>query len=229
VAAPTTSTLDNFTRPNSTGLGPNWTQMVAPDEPLPNILSNQAINSSPGTVNSGYWNVTTFASDAETWYLWDGTKGVPAEVDCWCRVGGTLPTSGDASPTIGYDVNFNASTGALALLKSNGSGGVTQIGSTVSGLTGMTGIWLHVGATGAGQVLTGYTWDGSEWVLQITQSDATFTAAGYCAFEFGNTTPVAAMTSFGGGSITPPYLAFFEEGRRVNLAYEGPGKLIGVG
>lgn len=189
MADPTTAVLDNFNRGNGPP-GSNWTAIFSTSEPVPNITSNQI--DVLGTVSgSGYWNVNTFGPDTECYHT-IGTLQVVSEYDAWVRMSGFHAS---AIPDIGYVLNSNGTN--LSLYKADGAGGVTQIGSTTTGLT-VLGLWLRA----QGSNLKGYYWNGSAWVNVFNATDSTFSAAGHIGFEIASTSSNhATIDNFGGGAL----------------------------
>lgn len=195
MAAPTTPILDDFNRANGPS-GTNWTAIFSATEPLPSIATNKLSNAT-GSAQSGYWNPSTFGGlNVETY----GTLGAwPAgtpEHTLWVNM---LGFSGSSIPTSGYALDMIV--GSMAILKADGIGGLTTLTSLDPSafLTSILGMWFNK----VGTLLTGYTWDGSNWTSRISTTDGgtPFNAAGYIGLEIQGGSGTMTLDNFGGGTI----------------------------
>lgn len=200
--APTTSILDNFNRANNSTIGANYTAIFSTAEPLPALSSNAAFHSG-GSTASAYWNGFT-VTDGEVYADFTGGN----VWNLWIRASGYDPNN---SPTHGYVLKSDGS-GNLSLYKSNGSGGLTQLGSTLTGLT-IQKLWLKA----VGTAITGYTYDGSVWTQQFSVTDSSHAGPGNIGFEIGGS----------GGSASGPTTSVLDNfNRSENPLSTGWGAVI---
>ena len=195
MSAPSTPTLDNFTRANENPLSHSgaWDGNIfsGPTARI-KLLSDEAVSTaSPTGEAAAYW-ATSFASEQEAWVKLAGTTSNPY-VACSLSDPGGTPT--------GYILLALADGSGVELLRQD-SGGATSLGVWEPVAPGtVVGLWVNVAAG----VVSAYYFDGTSWDLAGTASDATYNSGYIGIGYYENDASGSAFTSFGGGSAIPVY------------------------
>jgi hypothetical protein len=185
MAFPTNSVLEAFTGTDGATLDADWSLAFA--AAIPKINANQASNvTADNAYVAAYWDLTTFGPDSEAY----ATITTGDYVGMYARV---------VDPGTGTSDSYQASwSGSSLSLQRNDNGVSTQLGSTVT-LSKTTGHKLGIEAIGS--AIKVYVDSGSGWVERISQTDGTYTAAGFIAFDIFDAAGTQRVDDFGGGTV----------------------------
>lgn len=186
---PSTPILDDFNRANE---GPppsaSWTGPATGFGNNLQVVSNAV--AAVGAAGSGYWNPSTLGPDSEVYatYAALGTFTVLGRV------------SSPGATFNGY--GFQAPGASVRMFRFD-SGVGTQLGESIGQARSVGDI---LGLELVGSTLAGYVRTSGVWSAPITQTDSTYTSAGYLALSLGGTT--GSYDDFGGGTIVVPLTRF---------------------
>lgn len=194
MAFPTTGILDNFNRADEGPPPTGWRS-----EGLVGASSGLIVQSNTckdSTADGGVY-ATSYGPDSECFYTW---STLPANGQS-CRLGVRISTPGGS--TSGYELRVNrvdANPGADILYLRLDSGAATQLGATINDTDGALSSGVKFGMDVSGNTITGYVNRSGSWSSYSSQSDSTYTAAGYIGMRCSDTS--ALFDDFGGGTVS---------------------------
>jgi hypothetical protein len=214
MAFPTTGILDSFDRANE---GPppsaSWTSgaPLAATSTLA-VVSNACQDN--GTLNGGIWG-TQLGPDVECYMTWSSLPADTSNFHVFIRAADV----GSPATIDGYRINFERNDGVPGMrfrIDRMDNGAATQLGTTFSNTDGAISAGVKIGVEMISSSITTYLNRSGSWASQSTESDATYSVAGYLGIRPFNTAVV--FDDLGGGSIggAPPATAVitFVQGAR---------------
>lgn len=200
MAFPTTGLLHDFT--GTAGTIPpsaDWTNLIAGTGSGIKIVSNNCGGNigGDGTFSSGWWNLSTYGPDCEV-YCVVPTRQLTTPARILSLFLGLITPGSSSVDGYRFDITTDTATTPDDFWKitrvDNNVG--TQLGSTV-GQAYASGD--SFGAERIGSTLTGYLKTGGVWSSVITQSDSTYTSAGYIGVQMEDS--VFRIDDFSGGTV----------------------------
>lgn len=191
---PTTSILDSFNRANETPLsgGGNWVQVQTLSQC--NLASNQAVASGSLNTSVSLWNPKTF-KDSEIYFTINTILTVTNDhMEGYVRF---IPSSLN-----GYSIGYWKSTVGSDTIRLEiiTAGSLTTLSSFNQTISAGDSIGMSI----VGSTLTAYYKpSGGSWSSLGSTTDSTYSAAGNLIIEQQDTSTMAGIINFGGGTYVP--------------------------
>lgn len=186
---PINGILDNFNRANGgPPLSASWTDSIVTTDGGMQVVSSTAVGNTGGfTINSSWWNVSTFGPDCEAYVT---TSGTP-------NLGGVMIRL-QAPGTAGVDGYYGQFWvgGSQILIKRIDNGAETVL-LTVNSITVGAGDAIGLSAIGSSIELW-WNDSGGGWVSKGSVTDATYGSSGNIGIVSSDN--VGGVDDFGGGT-----------------------------